>query len=158
MPSRRLTKDEALKADALLASVKAMVTEAAGGDPVLLFGLRRRLFARLMVWERGTSGDRRRLQTLKWRAQNGRCAICGKPMKQKGAELDRTDALSGYTVENTRLVHHTCHRKDQEPKGSDDNRSDDRDGFEWRGSLRRAHSWRTLDLCNLHRRACAGAY
>ena len=43
MPSRRLTSDEAAKADALLAEVRAMVTDAAGGDPVLLFALRRRL-------------------------------------------------------------------------------------------------------------------
>lgn len=117
MPSRRLTKDEAAKADALLTEVKSMVTEAAGDDPVLLFALRRRLFIRLMYWERGTPAERTKLKALKHKAQSGLCAMCGEPMEVKGSELDRTDALDGYTAENTRLVHHECHRNDQDAKG-----------------------------------------
>lgn len=117
MPSRRLTKDEAAKADALLTEVKAMVTDAAGGDLVLLFALRRRLFTRLMYWERSTPAERTKLKVVKHRAQGGLCAICGGPMDVKGSELDRADPVDGYTAENTRLVHHECHRKDQETKG-----------------------------------------
>lgn len=116
MPSRRLTKDEAAKADDLLAHVKEIVTDAAGGDAVLLFALRRRLFARLVYWERGTPAERTKLKAVKWQAQNGLFAMCGEAMDQKGAELDRADPVLGYTAENTRLVHHTCHRKDQEAK------------------------------------------
>lgn len=117
MPSRRLTEDEAAKADTLLAEVKAMVEDAAGGDPVLLFALRRRLFTRLMYWERSTPAERTRLKGAKWKAQGGLCAICNEPMDVKGSELDRADALGGYTADNTRLVHHACHRQDQETKG-----------------------------------------
>lgn len=117
MPSRRLTKDEAAKADALLVCIKAMVTDVAGGDPVLLFALRRRLFIRLMYWERGTPAERTRLKAAKHKAQDGLCAICGEPMEVKGSELDRSDPVDGYTAENTRLVHHACHRGDQEAKG-----------------------------------------
>lgn len=117
MPSRRLTKDEAAKADVLLDTVKAMVTDAAGGDPVLLFALRRRLFIRLMYWERGTPAERTKLKAVKHRAQGGLCAICGELMDVKGSELDRSDPVDGYTIDNTRLVHHSCHRRDQEAKG-----------------------------------------
>ena len=117
MPSRRLTSDEAAQADALLVEVRAMVTDAAGGDPVLLFALRRRLFTRLMYWERSTPAERTKLKAAKHRAQLGLCAICAEPMKVKGSELDRADPVEGYTAENTRLVHHECHRKDQETKG-----------------------------------------
>ena len=117
MPSRRLTRDEAAKADALLAEVKAMVTGAAGGDPVLLFALRRRLFTRLMYWERSMPAERTKLKAAKWKAQAGLCAICSEPMDVKGSELDRADPVDGYTADNTRLVHHACHRQDQETKG-----------------------------------------
>ena len=117
MPSRRLTSDEAAKADDLLAKVKAMVTDAAGGDPVLLFALRRRLFTRLMYWERSTPAERTKLKAAKHKAQRGLCAICDEPLDVKGSELDRADPVDGYTADNTRLVHHVCHRQDQETKG-----------------------------------------
>jgi hypothetical protein len=117
MPSRRLTKDEAAQADALLAEVKRMVTNAADGDPVLLFALRRRLFTRLMYWERSTPAERTKLKAAKWKAQRGLCTMCDEPMDVKGSELDRADPVDGYTAENTRLVHHACHRADQATKG-----------------------------------------
>lgn len=116
MPSRRLTKEEAATANGLLTRVKAMVEDAASGDPVLLFALRRRLFIRLMYWERSTPAERTKLKADKWRDQDGRCAICGQPTERKGSELDRADPVLGYTAENTRLVHHACHRRDQEAK------------------------------------------
>lgn len=117
MPSRRLTTDEAAQADALLAQIKGMVMEAASGDPVLLFALRRRLFTRMMHWERDTPANRKKLKLLKWAAQDKRCGICGEDLALVGAELDRSDPVDGYTAENTRLVHHICHRADQQKKG-----------------------------------------
>lgn len=94
-----------------------MVMDAAEGDPVLLFALRRRLFIRLMYWERGTPAERTKLKAAKHKALSGLCAICGELMDVEGLESDRTDALDSYTAENTRLVHHACHRQDQEAKG-----------------------------------------
>jgi hypothetical protein len=117
MPNRRLTREEAAKADELLNRVKEQVRDAAGGDPVLLFALRRRLYARLMYWERGAPGERTKLKKEKWQTQNGLCAICDQALELKGSELDRADPVLGYTASNTRLVHHTCHRTDQEAKG-----------------------------------------
>lgn len=117
MPNRLLTKEEAAQADEMLARVKGMVEEVAAGDPVLVFAHRRRLWIRLMIWERGTAAERTKLKARKWEQQDGLCAICGEPMPQKGSELDRADPVLGYTAENTRLVHHVCHRSDQEAKG-----------------------------------------
>ncbi len=101
----------------MLARTKAMIEEAAAGDPILLFALRRRLFIRLMYWERGTPAERTKLKAAKWAAQDGRCDICKEPVDRKGSELDRDNPVLGYTLENTRLVHHACHRRDQEAKG-----------------------------------------
>ena len=117
MPSRKLTPDEAIQADAILTRVKADITQAAGDDTVLLFALRRRTFARLMYWERGTPAQRTKLKALKHLEQSGICMLCGKPMDVKGSELDRNDPVLGYTVENTRLLHHACHVEDQKRKG-----------------------------------------
>jgi len=36
---------------------------------------------------------------------------------KRGSELDRVNAMDGYTEQNTRLVHHECHVKSQEEKG-----------------------------------------
>ena len=115
MPSRRLTRDEASKADILLAEIKAMVVDAAEGDPVLLFALRR-LYTRLMYCERITLDERTKLKAMKHKSQAGLCAICKEAMDIKESELGRGDPVNGYTAENTRLVHHLCHRRDQEIK------------------------------------------
>lgn len=117
MPSRKLTPAEAATADAILDRVKADIKAAAGNDPVLLFALRRRTFSRLMHWERGTPAERRKLQKLKYAEQNGRCGRCGEQMDVQGSELDRKDPVDGYTVQNTRLLHHDCHVKEQQEKG-----------------------------------------
>lgn len=58
------------------------------------------------------------MKDLKWKIQKGICAICGKELPVKGAELDRTEAKKGYMdPDNVRLVHQECHRADQEKKG-----------------------------------------
>jgi hypothetical protein len=87
-----------------------------GGNPELLFALRRCLIVKLTHAERGTPAKRNRLKKEKHAEQNGVCPICeGKrgPLPLKYAELDRKVASAGYTAENTRLVHHECHIDDQ---------------------------------------------
>jgi hypothetical protein len=76
------------------------------GDPELLFALRRRIIVKLTHDERGTPAHRNKIKRLKRAAQNGMCPICSKQLPEKYAELDRFGASAGYTVENTRLVHH----------------------------------------------------
>ncbi len=57
--------------------------------------------------------SRHRAEDVGRAPDEGRFAICGKPMDQKGSELDRFKASDGYTVENTRLTHHEYHVADQ---------------------------------------------
>jgi len=88
----------------------------AGGDPKVMWAMRRKLAKELVYLERGTPMLRRKLQIQKMKEQQRRCAICGKALPERNAELDRFDAYLGYTPENTRLVHHDCHVEDQKKK------------------------------------------
>jgi len=100
----------------LFQKTKDELDRLSAGDADLLFALRRKLAKDLGYLERGTPMQRRQLKAKKRKKQNGLCAICGKPMPEKGAELDRFEARRGYTSQNTRLVHHECHIEDQEKK------------------------------------------
>jgi hypothetical protein len=66
--------------------------------------------------ERGTPAQRNKIKSLKRLEQNGVCPICSNQLPLKYAELDRFRASAGYTMENTRLVHHDCHIQDQKEK------------------------------------------
>jgi hypothetical protein len=113
MVNRRLTGAESEKANALLDDIRARLQRMSAGDPALLFAYRRRVQIRLMHDERGTPALRKKLKIQKRLEQDGKCAICGKRLPEKGAELDRVSAPAGYTPANTRLVHHACHRQQQ---------------------------------------------
>ncbi len=138
MPNRRLTQPEIASLNELQNVTVAALQFLAGDDPELLFALRRRLYTRLMHLERGTPMHRTKLKRLKWKAQEGKCAICGKAMDQKGSELDRFKASDGYTVENTRLVHHECHVADQQAKGYNDAGPENREKVTSRSETRTA--------------------
>ena len=59
---------------------------------------------------------RRKLKKLKWKRQNGICPDCKEALPETEAELDRKNAIDGYTEANTELIHHECHRKRQAHK------------------------------------------
>ena len=120
MPNRRLNPAELASVNGLLDDVRKQIDGLAKDDPELRFAINRRMFNRLMLDERGTPVYRRQLKADKWKEQDGRCALCKKPMEPKGSELDRKKASAGYTRENTRLVHHDCHVEDQRRKGFND--------------------------------------
>ena len=117
MPTLPLSKEQAEKANTLLESVRAQLATLSGGDPKLLFAMRRRLYIRLSYDERGTPAQRRKLKDQKWKEQRGKCAICAEDLPVSECELDRFDAVAGYTPENTQLIHHACHRKQQTDRG-----------------------------------------
>jgi hypothetical protein len=94
----------------------AHLEAASGGDSKLLWALRRKLAKELIYLERGTPIRRKKLKQQKFIEQKGVCAICGRELPERGAELDRADAFLGYTPQNTRLVHHECHVADQQKK------------------------------------------
>lgn len=117
MPNPRLTKEQnASLFVPLLAELRARLIAVAGDDPNTLWALRRKLAKELVYDERGTPAHRIKLKKLKRQEQGGKCALCGTELPNKGAELDRFEAVVGYIPENTRLVCHECHVNDQEQK------------------------------------------
>ena len=102
---------------ALFDQVTSALDAMSQGDPKLLFALRRKLVKELSYLEKGTPAHRKKLKSTLWHKQQGLCAICQKPMAEKGSELDRIEAYYGYTEDNVRLVHHQCHVADQAAKG-----------------------------------------
>ena len=117
MTSQRLTQEQSEQANALLETVRKQLADLSGGDPKLLHHLRRRIYWRLTFDERGRQTQRRKLKDQKWKEQRGRCALCGGDLPESEVDLDRLDPYGGYTRENTRLVHHACHRKQQAERG-----------------------------------------
>ena len=118
MPNRNLTTAELRDLFApLFADVRAKLDAASGGDDQLLWALRRKLSKELSYLERGKPMERKALKLAKRVEQHGLCAICGQPLPEQGAVLDRKEAMAGYTLENTRLVHHECDRRVQAVRG-----------------------------------------
>ena len=116
MPGVLLTPEQSEAANTLLKYVQHQLREMSGGDERLHFSLRRRIYVRLSYDERGAPAHRRKLKETKWKEQRGKCASCDEDLPVSGAELDRTDNVIGYTPENTKLVCHSCHRKQQEER------------------------------------------
>jgi hypothetical protein len=116
MPNRKLTPTEIEQAVELLSFIRNRLVQVSAGDLELLFAIRRRLIVKLTHEERGTPAHRNKIKRLKRVEQNGLCHFCSKELPLKYAELDRLNASAGYTVENTRLVHHDCHIRDQAEK------------------------------------------
>jgi hypothetical protein len=116
MPNRNLTPDELKLANELLTEIRNRLSLLAGTDLSLLFAYRRKIAKELGYDERGKPAERNKLKTLKWGAQDGKCAHCNEALPLRYSELDRRNAIDGYTPENTELVHAECHRKRQEEK------------------------------------------
>ncbi|MFZ2853453.1 MAG: hypothetical protein WAZ34_05000 [Rhodocyclaceae bacterium] len=117
MTNPQLTKEQRTQLFApLFERVKAELDTFSGGNTQLMWALRRKLAKELVYIERSTPAVRNKLKALMWAKQNGGCALCNKPMPQKGSELDRFEAYLGYVENNVRLVHHECHIKDQADK------------------------------------------
>jgi hypothetical protein len=115
--NRNLDAEELRHASELLAAIRRRLTGLAAGDPLLLFAYRRKVTKELVYDERGMPGARAKLKALKWGQQKGKCLQCGCDLPLKYSELDRKNAVDGYTIENTELVHAKCHQKRQAAKG-----------------------------------------
>ena len=116
MSNRTLTESESKKANNFLDKIRSRLQVLSAGDPELLFAYRRKIQIRLMHDERGSPTHRKRLKQKKMAEQKGKCALCRKKLPESGSELDRIKASAGYTVANTRLVHHDCHIADQKKR------------------------------------------
>lgn len=91
--------------------------DLSGGDKELLFAYRRKVYKELMHDERSKPMVQRRLKQLKMREQEGLCPLCNESLPERGAVLDRSRAVDGYTPENTRLIHAACDVTHQATKG-----------------------------------------
>jgi len=116
MANRRLSARELVLANELLAHIRASLDRLAAGDGELLFAYRRKVFKELTYDERDKPTFRRKLKAAKRQEQGGLCPICGQSLPQKYCVLDRLNASSGYTVENTRLICQTCDIQAQSAK------------------------------------------
>lgn len=118
MPNRQLSASELENlARPLLAQVRARLAELTCGDTELLWALRRKLYKELIYDERKKPMLRRALKKSKRKEQSGLCAICKMQLPEKGAILDRLEAMDGYTASNTRLLCPTCDIEVQTVRG-----------------------------------------
>jgi len=123
MDNGRMNDGELAAAREILAEVRQRIFGAASGDSRLAFALRRYVYKNLSYDERGTPAERTKLKLAKLMEQDGKCAYLDCPVsdrkitKEDEPELDRFDPVEGYTSENTRLVHHSCHRRSQLERG-----------------------------------------
>lgn len=117
MPNPRLTPNQLELARTLLDEVRDQLRALSGGDPELLFAYRRKLAKELTYDERSKPIERRRLKLVKMKEQGGLCPLCNEALPERGAVLDRTRAIDGYTAANTRLVHAACDTAQQAAKG-----------------------------------------
>jgi ribosomal protein L44E len=104
IPNRRLTTEELVAFKPLLDEVRLKLKALSQGDDALHWALRRKLAKELGYDERGKPMHRRMLKALKRGQQHGKCAACKETLPEKGAVLDRLEAMEGYTTENTRLI------------------------------------------------------
>lgn len=112
--AKQLSESDRAAAKKLLARIRERIRALSRGKKEKIWRMRRYVYLRLLYDERGTSMHRRKLKRMKHAAQNGLCAMCRMDLPLSGAELDRIVQIDGYADKNTRLLCHTCHRKDQE--------------------------------------------
>jgi hypothetical protein len=116
MSNPTLSKEQLNEARKVLKDLMVRIHEISNGDERLVFAYRRKLYKELMYLERGKPALRRKLKELKYKEQKGVCTECQMALELKESELDRSQAMLGYTPENTRLIHHKCHRQEQARK------------------------------------------
>lgn len=110
MPNRRLTHEELLVANSILKDLDELIAELAAGDAELQFAYRRKIWKGMMHRERSKPAQRRKLKTLLYQHQEGRCAQCKKEIPKQYSVLDRTVASNGYVVGNVNLICWACDR------------------------------------------------
>lgn len=122
MSNGPMSIDQLATAREILVEIRRRIADAAGADQRFAFALRRYVFKNLSYDERDTPARRTKLKLQKLIDQGGICAYSACPTprlkmtKEQEPELDRVDAIKGYTPENTVLMHHACHRFSQREK------------------------------------------
>jgi hypothetical protein len=113
VPTRQLSPSELHQANHLLEEIRRRLSGMAGEDESLHFAYRRKIAKELTYDERSKPMVRRALKKKKYDEQEGICPICNRLLPDRYAILDRIIAISGYTSENTRLIHQHCDQQVQ---------------------------------------------
>lgn len=100
-----------------LTSIRESLAKLCGENPELLFALRRKIAKELGYDERKKPSHRKKLKREQRVKQGGLCKLCGEELPERGAVLDRLNAMNGYTAENTRLLCPTCDARLQQERG-----------------------------------------
>jgi hypothetical protein len=114
VPNRQLTAQEREDLFApLMAEVRLRLVDLSSGDADLLWAIRRKLAKELTYIERSKPAQRKALKRRKVREQGGVCPECNATLPESNNVLDRSQAMAGYTPENTRLICRPCDIKIQ---------------------------------------------
>ena len=117
MSNRRLSNEELVHANELLATVRAELDRLSDGDRETLFAYRRKVYKELMYDERSKPMVRRALKIKMRKKQGGLCALCAGELPARNCVLDRFSAVDGYVEKNVRLICETCDRSVQQQRG-----------------------------------------
>jgi len=107
---RKLSRDELKQASEIIDGVKKRIVELSGDDKYLTFAYLRRVWVQLQYVERGKPVQRKRLKAKLLKTQGGQCAV-GRPkhkLPERGAVLDRRNAVDGYVIGNVDLICPDC--------------------------------------------------
>ena len=117
MANPQLTADQLQGANALLAEIRARLTEIAGTDEAFWWALRRKVAKELIYDERGKPSHCRALKAAQRKRQLGIFPECIEQLPETYCVLDRKEGLLGYTMENTRLLCQPCDHRIQRERG-----------------------------------------
>lgn len=116
MPNPRLNETQLKQAHKLLARIRKDINSLAHKNAELIFAFRRKIYKELMYDERSKPMERKKLKDKMWKKQKGICPLCKQELPEKGAVLDRREAIKGYNEENVRLICPACDTKIQEER------------------------------------------
>lgn len=117
MSNPQLNEKQLTQAHRLIAKIKKEIETLGKNNPQAIFAFRRKIYKELMYDERSKPRERKKLKDKMWKKQKGICLLCKQELPEKGAVLDRTEAIKGYVEENVRLLCPGCDKKIQEGRG-----------------------------------------
>lgn len=117
MSNPQLNKTQLKQAHKLITKIRKQIETLAKNNPEVIFAFRRKIVKELGYDEKSHPNVRRALKVEMRKKQKGICPLCKQELPDKGAILDRAEAIKGYKKENVRLICPSCDRKVQEERG-----------------------------------------
>ena len=117
MSNPQLNEIQLKQAHKLIAKIRKEIETLAKNNSKAVFAFRRKIYKELIYDERNRPMERKKLKDIMWKKQKGICRLCKEKLSERGAVLDRTEAIEGYKEENIRLICSSCDTKTQEERG-----------------------------------------